>query len=228
MTTYPTTGGMYNGVAAPQVIRRAGNYAQATPEGQAAMRGNGSLLGQAADWWNNKNAPQIGANPYQGGWDALLAQLQQQANGQGPSLAGEAYKQAQQQGMQNVLAMSRGGSAGAARAGMQNLGQMNQGMAQGYSNARLQEQLAARQQLQAALAGAGNAWFQPQQMNLQAQMATPSNGQQLTSFVSQLASSFAPFMTGAPTAAQAPGAAGGGYAPSQNPNVGTAIANARR
>lgn len=158
----------------------------------------GDMASDAADWWNKRNAPQIGANPYQSNWNALVAQLTQQANGQGPSLAGNAYKQAQQTGMQNVLAMSRGGSAGAAQQGMQTLGRMNQGMAQGYSNARLQEQLAARQQLQAALAGAGNAWFQPQQANLQATMATPSNGQQLTGFVSQLASSIAPFMTGSP------------------------------
>lgn len=155
--------------------------------------------GSMKDWWNHKNAPQIGANPYQGGWDSLISQLQMQGNGEGPSLAGNAYKQAQQTGMQNMLSMSRGGSAGAARGGQMAMGRMNQGMAQGYSNARLQEQMMARQQLQAALAGAGNAWFQPQQANLQAQLGTQSNGQQLTGFVSQLASSLAPFATGSPT-----------------------------
>lgn len=170
-------------------------------QAQLPKTGRGSVsdwVSGAASWWNDKNAPQIGANPYQSNWGALINQLTQQASGQGPSLAGNAYKQAQQTGMQNVLAMSRGGSAGQAQAGMQTLGRMNQGMAQGYSNARLQEQMAARQQLQMALAGAGNAWFQPQQANLQATMATPSNGQQLSGFISQLAGSIAPFMTGSP------------------------------
>lgn len=151
----------------------------------------GSMAGDAADWWNKKNAPQIGANPYQGQWNALISQLTQQGNGQGPSLAGNAYKEAQQTGMNNVMAMSRGGSAGAARGGMQMLGKMNQGMAQGYSNARLQEQLAARQQLQMALAGAGNAWFQPQQMNMQATMGTQSNGQQMMNAGQQFIGSMA-------------------------------------
>ena len=192
----------------PGFIPGAGQYS-----GQRVAVGNtkgvGDYVEQAKNWWNDKNAPQIGANPYMSNWGALVSQLTQQANGKGPSLAGEAYKQAHQTGMQNVLAMSRSGSAGGAQAGMQTLGRMNQGLAQGYSNARLQEQLAARQQLQAALAGAGNAWFQPQQANLQATMATPSNGQQLTSFVSQLASSFAPFLGGGG------GGGGGGGAPTQ-------------
>lgn len=154
-----------------------------------------NVFSAASNWLNKKNAPQIGANPYQGQWDSLISQLTAQGNGQGQSLAGNAYKEAQQTGMQNVLAMSRGGSAGAARGGGQMLGKMNQGFNQGYSNALLQEKLAARQQLQMALAGAGNAWFQPQQMNMQAQMGTQTNGQQLMNFGTQLLSSFAPFAT---------------------------------
>jgi hypothetical protein len=172
----------------------AGNIAaaqmrKAGVDGNAQVQGHGlmSVVSGIKDWMGQKNAAQIGANPYQGQWDALIAQLNQQANGQGPSLAGNAYKQAHQTGMQSVLAMSRGGSAGAARQGVQTLGRMNQGLAQGYSNARLQEQLAARQQLQNALAGAGNAWFQPQQANLQAQMGAQSNGQSLLGTVAQLA-----------------------------------------
>lgn len=105
-------------------------------------------------------------NPYGPQWDGLISQLQQQANGQGPSLAGEAYKQAQQTGMRNIQSMSRGGSAGAARAGMQNLGHMNQGLAQGYSNARLQEQLAARQMLQGALTSAQDDSFRRSKANV--------------------------------------------------------------
>jgi hypothetical protein len=132
--------------------------------------------------WKNKRpgAPSMAGNPYQGGWDQLIAQLQQQSSGNGPSLAGEAFKAANQQGMNNVLSMSRGGSAGATRMGQMQLGQMNQGLAQGYSNARLQEMLAARQMLGGALQGAGQAWFQPQYANMQAQLQTPTNMQMLT------------------------------------------------
>ena len=66
-----------------------------------------------------------------------------------------------------------------------NMGKANAGLAQGYSNARLQEQMAARQQLQGALSGAGTAWFQPQQANLQATLGTQSNGQQLMGVLGQ-------------------------------------------
>lgn len=223
MPIYPMNGGTYNGIGGRHFQQNAAQYANATPEQREAMKGDGSLLGRAAGWWNDKNAPQIGANPYQGGWDALIAQLTDQANGQGPSLAGNAYMEAQQTGMQNVLSMSRGGSAGAARAGMQNLGKMNQGLAHGYSNARLQESLAARQQLQAALAGAGNAWFQPQQLNLQAQMNAQSNGQQLMNFIQQGASTAASIygMGATPQAAAIPGAQSGPVIPTQyNRNTG--------
>jgi hypothetical protein len=138
--------------------------------------------------WANKRegAPQIAENPYQGQWGDLIGQLRQQSNGEGPSLAGNAYRQAHSQSMNDYASMSRGGSAGAARMAQRNMGQANQQLAAGYSNARLQEQLAARQQLQGALVGAGNAWFQPQQANLQSQMMTPSNLQKLTQFLSQM------------------------------------------
>lgn len=146
---------------------------------------------QDAYTWGSQRpqGPQIEQNPYlsmPGGYNDLIGQLNRQASGQGPSLAGNAYREANQQGMHDVQAMSRGGSAGAARGGMQQMGQLTQGLQQGYSNARLQEQLAARQQLQAALAGASNAWFQPQQANLSATMGQQTNMQQLTSFLQQI------------------------------------------
>ncbi len=146
--------------------------------------------GDSKEWFNKKNAPQIGQNPYMGGWNDLVGQLQQQSssNYAGPSLAGNAYNQAHGQAMSDYATMSHGGSAGAARQGQRNMGMANAQLAAGYSNARLQEQMAARQQLQGALAGAGNAWFQPQQANLQATMGTQSNGQQLMNFLSQLTS----------------------------------------
>jgi hypothetical protein len=88
--------------------------------------------------------------------------------------------------MNDYQSMSHGGSAGAARMAGRNMGMANQGLAAGYSNARLQEQLAARQQLQGALSGASNAWFQPQQANLSAQMGQQTNAQQLMGFLEQL------------------------------------------
>jgi hypothetical protein len=154
--------------------------------GNAAQGGNPfGVYDDIKEWAGKKNAPGIGENPYQQNWTNLIGQLEQQASGNGPSLAGNAFKQANQTGMNNVRSMSRGGSAGAVRGGQMQMGRLNQGLAQGYSNARLQEQLVARQMLSGALQGGGNAWFQPQQANLQAQMATPSNLQMLMSFLEQ-------------------------------------------
>lgn len=144
--------------------------------------------GQSAmGWMGQKNAPQIPQNPYLGDWGSLIGQLQKTASGTGPSLAGNAYQQAHAQGLRDQRSMAAGGSAGAARQAGMNMVHMNQGLAAGYSNARLQEQLAAQQALAGALAQAGNAWFQPQQANLQAQLGTPSNGQQMMNFLQQLA-----------------------------------------
>lgn len=144
--------------------------------------------GSATDWLSKKNAPQIPQNPYMNDWGSLIGQLQDQAVGKGPSLAGGAYQQAHAQGLADQRSMAAGGSAGQARQAGMNMNRMNQGLAQGYSNARLAEQLAAQQALQGTLAGAGNAWFQPQQANLMSQLQTPSNLQKLSSFLSQLLS----------------------------------------
>jgi hypothetical protein len=84
------------------------------------------------------------------------------------------------------MALSHSGSPGQARQAGINMGRINQGQAFGYSNARLQEQLAARNQLQGALGGASQSWFQPQAANLQAQLASPTNLQMLMSFLSQM------------------------------------------
>jgi hypothetical protein len=175
--------------------------------GNASFSANPVQLGidaakGAKQWAGEKNAPTIGENPYLPDWRDLVTQLQQQAMGNGPSLAGDAYKQANATGMRNVMAMSRGGTAGAARAGQMQMGRMQQGLSQGYANARLQEQLMARQMLAQALSGAGNAWFQPQQANMNAEMNTQSNGQQLLSFGSQLAGIGGQFLGGKPPAAQ--------------------------
>lgn len=141
------------------------------------------------DWGKGRStAPQMPTDPYQSQWGDLIGQLRQTANGQGESLAGNAFKQASDEGMQQQMSLARGGSPGAARQAGINMGALNQGQAFGYSNARLQEQLAARQQLQQALTNAGNAWFQPQSQNLQAQLQSPTNMQMLTNFLGQIMS----------------------------------------
>lgn len=137
----------------------------------------------------------IPENPYQGQWDSLIAQLTKQASGQGPSLAGNAFRQASAAGMKQQQAMAAGGSAGRARQAGMNMGQINQAQAFGYSNARLQEQLAARSQLQGALSGAGQAWFGPQQAN-QALLANQKS----------LWEKMAPYVTTAATLMGGPGA----------------------
>lgn len=168
-------------------------YDYALTAGTGGLYGAGKLAmdksarDQLTGWMGGRsNVPQIGQNPYLGDWRNLIGQLQQTASGNGPSLAGNAYQQAHAQGLSDQMSMAAGGSAGAARQAGMNMTRMNQGLAAGYSNARLQEQLAAQQALQGALSGAGNAWFQPQQANLQATLATPTNGQQLLNFLSQL------------------------------------------
>lgn len=102
----------------------------------------------------------IGQNPYQGDQNALIAQLQQMASGQGPSLANQQYQQANNDAMSNQLAMSRGRGAGAARnAGVQ-LGQLGAGLAAGSAQARTREQMGAIQGLQGSLTAAGQMDFQ--------------------------------------------------------------------
>jgi hypothetical protein len=144
--------------------------------------------GGVMDWMGKRNAPQIGENPYMSDWGSLLKQLKGTADGTGMqgSVALGAYQQAHNQGVRDQASMAAGGSAGQVRQAGMNVARMNQGLQQGYSNARLQEQLAAPQSLQGALTNAGNAWFQPQQANLQAQMNTPTNGQQMMQFLQQL------------------------------------------
>lgn len=174
--------------------------------GSHALTGQGLSDNAKAAWeWGKGRpmAPEMPANPYQQNWGSLVTQLEAQSRGDGPSLAGDAYKMAHAQGMRGMQSMSRGGSAGAARAGMLGMGRMNQGLAQGYSNARLQEQLAARSQLTQALGGAGDAWFRPQYANLQAQLGTPSNAQMLMNFLQQQSAGAAQMLSKAGTGGMA-------------------------
>lgn len=79
---------------------------------------------------------------------ALIDQLQAQATGKGPSLAGNQYKALSQDNMAQQLALSRGGrNAGAGRQAAQAMGQIGQGIAQGSVQAQLAERQGALQQL---------------------------------------------------------------------------------
>lgn len=82
----------------------------------------------------------------------LLAQLQEQAAGNGPSLAQQQFDRNQQQGINSQLALSAGGGSLAARNAANNIGRLNQDLAGQAAQARIQEQLNARAQL-GALAG---------------------------------------------------------------------------
>lgn len=102
----------------------------------------------------------MGANPYQDQQNALIQQLQQQASGQGPSLAVQQYQAANQDAMSNQMAMSRGRGAGAGRnAGIQ-MGQLGASLAGGSAMARTREQMGAQQNLQGALTAGGQMDFQ--------------------------------------------------------------------
>ena len=116
-----------------------------------------------------------GANQgFLGGQQQLVSQLQQQAQGQGPSLAQQQLAQAMQQAQaQNagLMATQRGVNPGMAlrMAGMNQAG-MAQGIAAQGAQARIQEQLNAQQQLQTALGtgmqqtGALQQFYQQQQL----------------------------------------------------------------
>jgi hypothetical protein len=94
-----------------------------------------------------------GKSPYAGSeWGSLISQLQDRASGKGPSVAGDAYKQASQDSMNQLSSMSQNSSNPAAvRQAQLQAGHINQGMAQGYAGARNQEMLGAQNQLSSAL-----------------------------------------------------------------------------
>ena len=91
------------------------------------------------------------------GQQDLIGQLQQQAQGGGPSLANQQFQQSLAQGVNAQQAMANTGRGNTALAGIQaaqNVGGLTQGLAGQAANARMQEQLAARQQLAGALQAA--------------------------------------------------------------------------
>ena len=111
-----------------------------------------------------------GRNPFAGQeWNPLIQQLQQQASGQGPSMAEQQYRQASQQTMSGLQSLSRGsGSPGAAREAMLQQARVGQGMAQGVTQARTQEMLGAQGNLAQAL-GARDQINQQSYLNVLAQ-----------------------------------------------------------
>lgn len=85
-------------------------------------------------------------------WGGLISQLQARASGTGPSVAGNAYKQASQDAQNNLASMSHdSASPGGARQATLQAGRIQQGLAQGYGSAALQEQQANQGALAQAL-----------------------------------------------------------------------------
>lgn len=92
--------------------------------------------------------------PFRGGQQQLIGQLQQQANGEGPSLATAQFNTALDSGVAAQNAQANSGWASGGLAGLQaaqNIGGMTQNLAGQASQARMQEQLSARQQLAGVL-----------------------------------------------------------------------------
>lgn len=120
---------------------------------------------------NNKGQAQVGPNPYQGNWSALIQALTQKANGQGPSEAGMAYQRASDTGFAQQAGIAGGsGSSAMALQAARNAGQQQMGYANGYGQARAAEMTGAQGALIQALQGGGQSDFQRQQANQEAYM----------------------------------------------------------
>lgn len=120
-------------------------------KGDAAAKDDRSYLNGFMDQGN----PYISARgPQQGNYNSLIQMLQARANGSGPSIAGDAYKQAAADNQSRLQTMSYGSSPGAARAAVQQMGNVGQGLAQGYGAARNSEMVGATGQLTGAIGAA--------------------------------------------------------------------------
>lgn len=141
---------------------------------------------------NGQQYAYMGANPYDAQQGALIQQLMDQSNGVGPSLAANQFKQANESAMANQFALSRGRGAGAGRNAADQLSSQGLALEGGSAMARLQEQMAARQQLQQSLSSAGQQDFQRAAANqgmyanaLQAMMQQGGIGQSLLGLAGQ-------------------------------------------
>jgi hypothetical protein len=119
-----------------------------------------------------------GQSPFAGSeWGGLIAQLQARASGNGPSVAGNAYKQASADSQAALYSMAQNSAGpGGARQAMLQAGRINQGLAQGYSAASLQEQQANQGALSQAL-GARDAINSTAYQNLLSQQLGLSRSQ---------------------------------------------------
>jgi hypothetical protein len=110
-----------------------------------------------------------GGQDFRSGQLALVKQLQDQAAGRGPSLAGLQARQAADAGMAQNLAMAAGAAPGnealAMRGAMQNNAGMTQNLAMTSAQARMAEQLSAQQQLAGALGQGRGMDLQNEQFN---------------------------------------------------------------
>lgn len=171
-----------NPVAAGNLFGMQGLFGKDVGLDQAGRAMNQSI-GNASQWANQRpSAPQMGQNPYMRDWNSLIGQLKQPGTPQSDL----AFQRASDTALTQARSMSSGGSAGGARQAGMNLAGAQANIAGGYQQAKLAEEMARRQALMNALQGGGNAWFQPNAANLNAQMGSPTNLQQLTSFLSQL------------------------------------------
>jgi hypothetical protein len=100
----------------------------------------------------NSGSPYIDKqSPYAGQQAQLLEMLKNRSQGNGPSVAGDAYKSASSDAMSRAATLSNSGNAGATRLALQQMGNQEQGLSQGYSAARNQEMMGATGQYGAAL-----------------------------------------------------------------------------
>jgi len=125
----------------------------------AGPGGGGGMGGGSTAFGLPSNSADFGANQeFRNNQAQLIAQLQAQSMGQGPSLAGEQLKQSQaanQAATFAQLASARGGAnPGMARQAMQTSAQIQGQTARDAALARIQEQMGARDQLGAVTGAA--------------------------------------------------------------------------
>ncbi len=127
------------------------------PEGSIGTSG-GLQNGMAPTGPDARGAPMVADSSFRGDQGALVRMLQQQASGQGPSLAALQTREALDRGLAQQRSFAAGArpgnSAAAARMAAQNMSQLNQGAASQEQQGRLAEALAAQQALGGVLQGA--------------------------------------------------------------------------
>lgn len=137
---------------------------------------NSAISGAAGVQAPTANAAQIGGyqnasmgGQFRQGQSTLMGQLQQQAMGQGPSLATAQFDRALGSGIAAQQAQANtgvGNSALSARNAAQNIGGMTQDLAGQAAQARIQEQMNARAQLGGLLGQARSQEMQGSQFNV--------------------------------------------------------------